>query len=211
MLNFVLLLCKEASMVEHSEYYTYYRERLLGLCPTLSEGLIEELSLGGQVVHFAPREHLIMAGERQVRAFFVVQGLVKAYYPDVERDVTVNFIKEGEFATHYTSLESEMFSSYCFQALEPVVAIATSYDHLRELCRCRDDAEGFLRRLIEVEYARAFAHLQTLLTHSSEARYKLFIREFGSVLSRISVTDLSSYLGISRQSLTMIRKRLLAE
>ena len=55
MLNFVLLLCKEASMAEHSEYYTYYRERLLGLCPTLSEGLIEELSLGGQVVHFATR------------------------------------------------------------------------------------------------------------------------------------------------------------
>ena len=53
--NFVLLLCKEASMVVHSEYYTYYRERLLGLCPTLSEGLIEELSLGGQVVHFATR------------------------------------------------------------------------------------------------------------------------------------------------------------
>ena len=48
-------LCKEASMAEHSEYYTYYRERLLGLCPTLSEGLIEELSLGGQVVHFAIR------------------------------------------------------------------------------------------------------------------------------------------------------------
>jgi len=40
-------------MVEHSEYYTYYRDRLLGLCPTLSEGLIEELSLGGQEVHFA--------------------------------------------------------------------------------------------------------------------------------------------------------------
>ena len=60
------------------------------------------------MVHFATREHLIMAGERQGRAFFVVQGLVKAYYPDVERDVTVNFIKEGEFATHYTSLESDL-------------------------------------------------------------------------------------------------------
>ena len=51
--NFVLLLCKEASMAEHSEYYTCYRKRLQGLPPTLSEGLIEELSLGGQVAHFA--------------------------------------------------------------------------------------------------------------------------------------------------------------
>lgn len=46
-------LCKEALMAEYSESYTYYRERLPGLCPTLSEGLTEELSLGGQVAHFA--------------------------------------------------------------------------------------------------------------------------------------------------------------
>ena len=51
--NFVLSLWKGVLMAEHSEYYTYYRERLLGLPPTLSEGLIEELSLGGQVEHFA--------------------------------------------------------------------------------------------------------------------------------------------------------------
>ena len=46
-------LCKEDSMAEHSGYYAYCREQLLGLCPTLSEGLTEELSLGGQVAHFA--------------------------------------------------------------------------------------------------------------------------------------------------------------
>ena len=136
---------------------------------------------------------------------------MRAYYPDVEADITVNFIKEGEFATHYTSLEGEMRSAYSFQALEPVVAVTTSYAYLRELCLRRNDAEGLLRRLIEVEYARAFAHLQTFLTRSAEERYRLFLQEFGDILPRISVTDLSSYLGVSRQNLTMIRKRLLSE
>ena len=197
-------------MAELSEY-KYYREQLQGLYPNLSTGLIEELSLDWQVLHFPPRAHLIYAGEKQAQAFFIVEGLVKAYYPDVEADVTVNFIKEGEFATHYTSLEGEMRSAYSFQALEPVVAVTTSYAYLRELCLRRNDAEGLLRRLIEVEYARAFAHLQTFLTRSAEERYRLFLKEFGDILPRISVTDLSSYLGVSRQNLTMIRKRLLSE
>ena len=197
-------------MAELSEY-KYYREQLQGLYPNLSTGLIEELSLDWQVLHFPPRAHLIHAGEKQAQAFFIVEGLVKAYYPDVEADVTVNFIKEGEFATHYTSLEGEMRSAYSFQALEPVVAVTTSYAYLRELCLRRNDAEGLFRRLIEVEYARAFAHLQTFLTRSSEERYRLFLKEFGDILPRISVTDLSSYLGVSRQNLTMIRKRLLSE
>lgn len=181
------------------------------LYPSLSTGLIEELSLDWQVLHFPPRAHLIHAGEKQAQVFFIVEGLVKAYYPDEEADVTVNFIKEGEFATHYTSLEGEMRSAYSFQSLEPVVAVTTSYAYLRELCLRRNDAEGLLRRLIEVEYARAFAHLQTFLTRSAEERYRLFLQEFGDILPRISVTDLSSYLGVSRQNLTMIRKRLLSE
>lgn len=197
-------------MAELSEY-KYYREQLQGLYPNLSTGLIEELSLDWQVLHFPPRAHLIHAGEKQAQAFFIVEGLVRAYYPDVEADVTVNFIKEGEFATHYTSLEGEMRSAHSFQALEPVVAVTTSYAYLRELCLRRNDAEGLLRRLIEVEYARAFAHLQTFLTRSAEERYRLFLKEFGDILPRISVTDLSSYLGVSRQNLTMIRKRLLSE
>lgn len=197
-------------MAELSEY-KYYREQLQGLYPNLSTGLIEELSLDWQVLHFPPRAHLIHAGEKQAQAFFIVEGLVKAYYPDVEADITVNFIKEGEFATHYTSLEGEMRSAYSFQALEPVVAVTTSYAYLRELCLRRNDAEGLLRRLIEVEYARTFAHLQTFLTRSAEERYRLFLQEFGDILPRISVTDLSSYLGVSRQNLTMIRKRLLSE
>lgn len=197
-------------MAELSEY-KYYREQLQGLYPNLSTGLIEELSLDWQVLHFPPRAHLIHAGEKQAQAFFIVEGLVRAYYPDVEADVTVNFIKEGEFATHYTSLEGEMRSAYSFQALEPVVVVTTSYAYLRELCLMRNDAEGLLRRLIEVEYARAFAHLQTFLTRSAEERYRLFLKEFGDILPRISVTDLSSYLGVSRQNLTMIRKRLLSE
>ena len=197
-------------MAELSEY-KYYREQLQRLYPSLSTGLIEELSLDWQVRHFPARSHLIYAGEKQAQAFFIVEGLVRAYYPAVEADVTVNFIKEGEFATHYTSLEGEMHSAYSFQALEPVVAVTTSYAYLRELCLRRNDAEGLLRRLIEVEYARAFAHLQTFLTRSAEERYRLFLKEFGDILPRISVTDLSSYLGVSRQNLTMIRKRLLSE
>ena len=186
-------------MAELSEY-KYYREQLQCLYPSLSTGLIEELSLDWQVRHFPARSHLIHAGEKQAQAFFIVEGLVRAYYPDVEADITVNFIIEGE-----------MRSAYSFQALEPVVAVTTSYAYLRELCLRRNDAEGLLRRLIEVEYARAFAHLQTFLTRSAEERYRLFLKEFGDILPRISVTDLSSYLGVSRQNLTMIRKRLLSE
>lgn len=192
-----------------SEEFAYCHKRLRELCPSLSPSLIEELSLGWRVVHFERREHLIEAGVQQQEAFMIISGLVRAYYPTVEEDVSINFVAEGEFATHYTSLDYPRPSRFSFQAIEPTVAIAFSYDYVRELCQRRGETEVLLRTLIEHEYARLMTHTECLLIRNAEERYRLFVQTFGHLLSRISITDLSSYLGISRQNLTLIRKRLL--
>ena len=52
-------------------------------------------------------------------------------------------------------------------------------------------------------------HTECLLQRHAEERYRIFLESHGQLLSRISVADLSSYLGVSRQNLTLIRKRLL--
>lgn len=197
-------------MIKSNEF-VYCQQRLSELCPALSQALIEDLSLGWRVVHFERRKHLIYAGKMQDEAFMIVSGLVRAYYPTAEEDVSINFVAEGEFATHYTSLDNPRPSRFSFQAIEPTQAIAFSYSYVRELCKKRSEVEVLLRVLIEYEYARLLTHTECLLIRSAEERYRLFLNNFGHLLSRISITDLSSYLGISRQNLTLIRKRMLRE
>ena len=181
------------------------------LCPGLTSELIDELSLGWRIVRLDKREHLAEAGRIHKEAFLVAQGLVRAYYPDVEGDVTVNFIAEGDFATHYTSPEAPRPSHFAFQALEPTVAIAFSYEYVYQLSQRRCEMERLLRVLLEYEYTRLMAHTECLLMRNAEERYRLFVSTFGDLMPRISVSDLSSYLGVSRQNLTLIRKRLLDE
>lgn len=187
------------------------RERLLHLCPGLTSELVEELSLGWRIVRLEKRAYLAEANCIHREAFLVIEGLVRAFYPDVEGDVTVNFIAEGEFATHYTSLEAPRPSHFAFQALEPTVAIAFSYEYVYQLSQRRCETERLLRVLLEHEYARLLAHTECLLMRSAEDRYRLFVSTFGDLMPRISVSDLASYLGVSRQNLTLIRKRLLGE
>ena len=198
-------------MMNDIEVFAWCKECLLGFCPGLTPELIEELALGWRVVRLEKREHLAEAGRIHKEAFLVAQGLVRAYYPDVEGDVTVNFIAEGDFATHYTSLEAPRPSHFAFQALEPTVAIAFSYEYVYQLSQRRCEMERLLRVLLEYEYTRLMAHTECLLMRNAEERYRHFLQNFGPLLSRISVSDLSSYLGVSRQNLTLIRKRLLDE
>lgn len=189
----------------------YCRGRLAELCPNLSSTLIDELSLGWQVRRFGKREPLNTAGSMQTDAFMIVQGLVRAYYPTADEDITINFIPEGNFATHYTSLETPQASHFTFQAVEPTIAVAFSYDYVLQMSRRQPEVERLLRVLLEYEYARLLTHTECLLIHNPEDRYRTFRQYFGHLLPRISITDLSSYLGISRQALTLIRKRLLSE
>lgn len=191
--------------------YQYCRERLVELCPSLSLSLIDELSLGWRIASFEKREHLVRAGCIQEEAFMIVRGLVRAYYPAKEEDVTINFVAEGEFATHYTSLEAPRPSRFSFQSIEPTIAVAISYAHIQALSTKYCETERLLRTLLEHEYMRLMAHTESLLIRSAEDRYRLFISTFGYLMPRISITELASYLGVSRQNLTLIRKRMLED
>ena len=124
-------------------------------------------------------------------------------------DITVNFVAEGEFATHYTSLEFPRPSHFSFEALEDTIVVAFSYEYLDKLRTVHAELERLVRYLIEHEYARLLAHTESLLIRNGEERYRLFLKNFGALMPRISVADLSSYLGLSRQNVTLIRKRLL--
>lgn len=193
------------------EAFRYCKEQLSRLCPSLSQELIEELSLGWRIARFGKREHLTCAGKVQREAFMVVQGLVRAYYPTIDEDITINFVAEGEFATHYTSLESPRSSHFSFQAIEPTIAVAFSYEYVYQLSQRKSETERLLRLLLEHEYTRLLTHTECLLVRNAEERYRLFLQSFGYLLARISVSDLASYLGVSRQNLTLIRRRVLRD
>lgn len=185
------------------------REQLHRFCPDLSPGLLNALSLGWRIVRFKKRELLLKAGVVPDEAHLVIEGLVRAYYPTAIEDITVNFVAEGEFATHYTSLESPRPSHFSFEALEDTIVVAFSYEYLGKLRTAHAELERLVRFLIEHEYARLLAHTESLLIRNGEERYRLFLKNFGALMPRISVADLSSYLGLSRQNVTLIRKRLL--
>jgi CRP/FNR family transcriptional regulator len=64
-------------------------------------------------------------------------------------------------------------------------------------------------RLIAEKILKIQQHrIESFLFETAEERYLNFIKENPELFSRVSVSYLSTYLGIERQSLTRIRKKL---
>lgn len=177
----------------------------------MEEEARRELSEKMEIRKFAAKHFFLRRGDRQTHIGFVAEGLIRAFYIDKAGDeITVEFIAEGGFVTHYSTLESPQPSGFYFQCLEPATLILLPYDHLAEVVVRFPRLERFVRLLLEQEHAKLLRRLERQLFDDAETRYRKFMEESRMLMSRISVTDLCSYLGLSRQTLTRIRKNLLA-
>lgn len=160
--------------------------------------------------HLGARGFYIKSGELQNNIGYVVSGLLRVFYiGENGNETTVNFINEGDYISHYAALLENKPSRFNFQCLEPTTVIDIPYSHIIKYSRKFHCVEHYMRMVVERIFLRQQQRIEGFLMKNAEQRYLDFIKNNPSLFNRVSVTDLSSYIGIERQSLTRIRKRLL--
>jgi CRP/FNR family transcriptional regulator len=186
-----------------------YRQVIERLNPRVTEEEWYYFESGLSIKELKPRDFFIQAGKRSEMLGFVTQGLIRGYYINhLGDEVTTMFIKELEWVTDYPSLLNNKPSRYYFQCLEPTTIVKIDFDHIRI---GYDRFAGFERngRLIAEEILKAQQkRIESFQFDSAETRYLDFVKEHPDLFNRISLTHLSSYLGIERPSLSRIRKKI---
>lgn len=186
----------------------YYRA-IRNLNPKVTQEEWDYFEGGFTLQMFKPREFYIEANQRNHQLGFVTSGLVRGYYINNSgEDITTVFVKEGEWATDYPSLLIGKPSRYNFQCLEPTIIISVSIAYIQ---KGYDLYVGFERngRLITEEVlTQQQKRIESFQFDTAEQRYLDFVNENPQLFNRISLSHLSSYLGIERPSLSRIRKKL---
>jgi Cyclic nucleotide-binding domain. len=186
-----------------------YLSSVKKLCPNISETELSYLAKGLTITELKAKHFYIQANIVQEQIGFVCSGLVRAFYIDKNgNDVTVNFVGEGNYATHYPAFIMKRPSKYYFQCLEPSVIVNLSYSHIQDCCEKFPTIEHYIRLLVEEAFTIQQKRIDGFLFDNAETRYLDFIKEYPDLFNRVSLSYLCSYLGIERQSLTRIRKKL---
>lgn len=86
----------------------------------------------------------------------------------------------------------------------PFETVETAYDKYKNFA-------NFGRKIAEWALENRTKKYESFLYETAEERYLRFIDENKSILNRISLSHLASYLGIERQSLSRIRSRILSQ
>lgn len=186
-----------------------FLESVRALCPKVTDTELEYLHGGLTVRELKSRQFYIQANTVQKEIGFVFSGLLRAFFVDNSgSEISVNFIREGEYATHYPAFISQTPCKYCFQCIEPSIIVSLSYRHIQEGYNNYPGLERYGRLIAEEVLKSQQRRIERFLFDNAETRYLDFVRENPDLFGRVSLSFLSSYLGIERQSLTRIRKKL---
>lgn len=152
-------------------------------------------------------EYLIKAGNVARQLFFISQGILKITIPHPEsKDIVYFFMKENQFMTFLYSMYE---NSPCMEGLA-----AASYVEVY----CISDVNllklygslPYLRALIDGIAQRSMADMVSnknrYAVGDAAARYDSFLKNEPSIVKMVSLTDIASFLGITQQSLSRVRK-----
>jgi CRP-like cAMP-binding protein len=154
-------------------------------------------------------EALQRAGEVAKYAAFVARGCLRSYVIDSKgKEHVVQFAPETWWLADNVSLSTRSPSQYFFDAIEDsdvLLIDPTSHEALVE--RIPAYATAF-RRGLQRHSAAKDQRIVNTLSSTAEERYVDFLATYPSIAGRVPQWMLASYLGVSPETISRIRKKL---
>lgn len=141
---------------------------------------------------------------------FIESGVVRLYIPkeDPEKEITFGFSFEDQFVSAYDSFLTQTPSAYQLQSLTETTIVSITYDDLQEVYKTTQIGNFIGRLTAERLFLLKSKREQNLLNLTAEERYLKLFKERPELLKVIPLKYISSYIGVTAQALSRIRKRI---
>jgi CRP-like cAMP-binding protein len=147
-------------------------------------------------------------GETENYLSFIEAGIVRFYVPDEEHELTFNFSFDREFTCAYDSFLTRTPSEYELQALTKTIVWQISFDDLQRVY-AETEAGNYLGRFASEKLFLAKSRRElSLLKYNARERYLRLFNERPEVLKFIPLKYIASYIGITPQGLSRIRRQI---
>lgn len=148
------------------------------------------------------------AGKIPKEVGFVVEGVIRGcYYNNQGDEITRCFISENNLVADYVNFDTNNISSEYLQACTDcrlVVFSKRSWEELSHTILGWDDIKSKMVYLCMYQKSRK----GPVISQDATTRYLEFLENYPSLTNRIPLAYIASYLGVTQQSLSRIRKNI---
>ncbi|HTD99265.1 MAG TPA: Crp/Fnr family transcriptional regulator [Mucilaginibacter sp.] len=140
--------------------------------------------------------------------YFVENGLTRTYYYSDGKDITDWISPENSFACSVVSFISRKPDRRQIELLEDSVLWAFYYADLEQLCSAHHDIERMMRLLVSSGLVQLQQRFDELHFATASQRYQTFMTNNPSLIQRVPLGIIASYLGITQETLSRIRSQI---
>ncbi|OED36967.1 hypothetical protein AB832_05395 [Flavobacteriaceae bacterium (ex Bugula neritina AB1)] len=154
---------------------------------------------------------LLSEGEISTEFYFILGGAIRLYYLTGIEEKTAFFYFEHMFVSSYESFTKQLPSKHNLQAIERCTIAVISFETAYELLESYPKFEFLARVMMEAELIVCQEIISSFVTLSAEKRYLKLLETNSPLLQRIPQYQLATFLGITPETLSRIRKRVVSK
>lgn len=154
-------------------------------------------------------EIILREGEISDSTFFVEKGLLRMYSIDkAGKEHVIQFAPENWIISDTTSQLLNEKSRFYIEAIEESVIVVTKEGFFENLSKIYPDVAEKNQRLMFNHIKNLQNRVNALISTTAEERYMDFLKRYPNLMLRAPQWMVASYLGITPESLSRVRKEL---
>lgn len=183
-----------------------YMSRLTSLNEEQQQAIINEIHIG----EFKRGTSLFKQGEVPTKCFFILKGCVRQYSIDEEgKEVTSNFYTEEQAIAIFSHHKHDKSSPFTFTCTEDSVMVVGELNTEKDMYNKYPQLELMTRMMIEENFSYLKEEYAAFIASPPEERFKALLIKRPTLINRVPQHQLASYLGMTAESLSRIKKRVL--
>ncbi|MFT4416794.1 Crp/Fnr family transcriptional regulator [Fredinandcohnia humi] len=163
-----------------------------------------------QVEEYKKGTFLLQQGDLPViKCYFVLKGCVRQFFVDeFGKEVTTNFFTEEQAIPIFNDQRRDEFSKYSYACLEDSTLVVGEPDSEQVMYKTYSQLETMTRKMMEINLSEVQDEFAEFIKSSPEERYKSIVKKCPQLVHRVPQHQLASFLGITPESLSRIKKRI---